>query len=55
MIKAVFPILKSSTPIEMISIENYLHKLQETKFKIRTISFIKEFKELKEETKEMAQ
>lgn len=55
MIKAVFPILKSSSPIEMISIKNYLHKLQDIKFKITTISFIKEFKELKEETKEIVQ
>lgn len=51
MIKAVFPILKFSNPIEMLSNENYLHKPQDIKFKITTINFIKEFKELKEETK----
>lgn len=47
----MFPTLNSSSPIEIFSIENYLDKSQGTCFKIAIINFIREFKELKEDTK----
>ena len=45
------PLSKSTSPVEMFDNENYLDGLQDMRFKITIINFIKDFKKVKKDQK----